>query len=231
MPVMLVGGGALALAGGPVGWAAFAAGTMIVSGLMARKAEIDGNKDAAAGWMAVGTIASVGYGVASSASTTVAARPVTGGLDSASGIAAENAANAEATKAGIGMSGIEGGGGSSVSMSGGAGVTNASPSVDASWQASNVAVDKRLAEIASNNLKVQAGAGLLQAGVAWQSGEEQAKIKREQIAEERRLSDRQYANTNNLVDLKVQTPTNLPNLMGQARKQGLINATATTLPT
>ncbi len=220
MPAILVVAGAYAGAGA-TGWALFAAGTMVVSGLMARKAEIDGNKDAAAGWMAVGAVAGLGAAYASSATSTAA----TAGADA--GASAGANAGIPATQGEMLASqtaGIEGAQGTMTAAQ------NAAPATfESEWMAARTAERAEMARIASNNLKVQAVTGLATAGVSWQAGEEQAKIKREQVAEERRLTDQKYANTNNLVDLKVQTPTNLPNLMGSAHRQGLINATATTV--
>lgn len=225
MAAVLVGAGSYSLlATGPVGWAAFAAGTMIVSGLMARKAEIDGNKDAAQGWLAVGTVASLGASFSSTPG-------VEGGASQAEMLAAQDAGlsalpSAPAIESGATVEGM------TAAQNAGMGVQPAATEVakksgEMSMAEHFARYEAKAAEIAQRNLIVQTTAGLATAGVAWQSNEEQAKIKREQLAEERRLSDRQYANTNNLVGLNVQTPQNLPNLLGGARKAGLINATAT----
>ena len=84
-----------------------------------------------------------------------------------------------------------------------------------------------MAKIMGNNLKVQSIAGGAQALVGWQASETAKETAEKAIAEQRRITERDYANKNNLTGLKVQVPTDLPNLMAQARQKGLINAAPT----
>lgn len=224
MPVALVGAayvgyGGYALWAGAAGWAAVSAGVMVAGGAATLIGSATGDKNLTETGLLVGAIGSIGYMATSPG-------PVAPDAKSAGNYATSgDTVNLANSGAKIGSEGDLANslmnGSNSVS---GMPATGTNTSIEALFAKSQAAMEKT----AMTNMMVQTGAGALQGLATYQTGQENKKALDEQLAEKKRIEERDYANRNNLTKLKVQTPTNLPNMQKVAQQRGLISAPSAT---
>lgn len=223
MPAVLVVGGAYA-AYGATGWALFAAGTMVVSGVMARKAQIDGDKKNESNWMLIGSVAGIGAtmlpgnAAANAANTagtiTADAAPVVAKEGSQTAMLAGQTNSADAVSA----------------MSTNTATTTGTSTAANSAEAYIARSDAKMAEIMSNNLKTQTAGMAIQGYAGYETAQAQKEIEEKKIAAAQALVDEQRSNMNNLTQLTYNKVDFLPNINEGAAKirKGLINAPTTT---
>jgi hypothetical protein len=227
MPVALVGiayagYGGYALWAGAAGWAAVSAGMMVAGGAATLVGNATGDKGLMETGMLVGTVGSLGYAATSASSSAAAAGEKSAADFAASGEPIKMGASSLPTDASLSKGLMNGS--SSVSGMPAAGIqAGSNASVESLILKSQAAMEKT----AMTNMMVQTGSGVLQGLATYQTGQENKKAMDEQLAEKRRLEERDYANRNNLTNLKVQTPTNLPNMQKVAQQRGLISAPST----
>lgn len=224
MPVVAVGMiyyGGTALAAGAVGWAALAAGTMVVGGAASLVGTATGDKKLESDGMTVGTIGSLGYGALSAGGYSgvagqkavegsAATTNYTTGIDDTAKVPMGSAASA-------GKSG-------STAINTGSGSTTTSNTDVAALFAKH---DANMANIAKQNLIAQTASGVAQAYSGYEQSKQAKETADEMRAEQTRLTERDYANRNNLLGLTTPTVTGLPNLTKQAQQRGLISAPTT----
>jgi len=232
MPVIAVGMiyyGGTALAAGAVGWAALAAGTMVVGGAASLVGTATGDKKLESDGMMVGTIGSLGYGALSAGGysgvaganggTTTAATTGETGLkagSSAEGVSTTSTLNTPAADATASTMG---------------GTTTATTSTNSELANIMAKSDANMANIAKQNLMAQTASGVAQGYASYEQSKDAKETADEMRAEQTRLTERDYANRNNLTGLTMPDASslNLPNLTKQAKQKGLIGAAPTTL--
>jgi hypothetical protein len=192
---------------------------MVAGGAATLVGNATGDKGLMETGMLVGTVGSLGYAATSASSSAAAAGEKSAADFAASGEPMKMGAGSLPTDASLSKDLMSG----TASMGGTPLPAAPNASMEALFAKSQAAMEKT----AMTNMMVQTGAGALQGLATYQTGQENKKAMDEQLAEKRRLDERDYANRNNLTNLKVQTPTNLPNMQKVAQQRGLISAPST----
>jgi hypothetical protein len=219
MPVALVGiayagYGGYALWAGAAGWAAVSAGMMVAGGAATLIGQASGDKDLMNTGMLVGAVGSIGYAATNAPSA------------AAGETTANYATSAEPVKMGAGA--VPDSASLSKDLLGSnSAIAGTNVGANSDLLAVIAKSDAAMQKMATTNMIAQTGSGALQGLATYQTGQEQKKTQEEILAEQKRITERDYANRNNLTELKpLQTPT-LPNLMTSARQRGLISAPST----
>jgi hypothetical protein len=198
---------------------------MVAGGAATLVGNATGDKGLIETGMLVGTVGSVGLAMSGGIPTAASSADATKGFAADASGKTVNLANSGAqigNEADLAKSLMNGSG--TVSGMPAAGIqAGSNASVESLILKSQAAMEKT----AMTNMMVQTGAGALQGLATYQTGQENKKAMDEQLAEKRRLEERDYANRNNLTNLKVQTPANLPNMQKVAQQRGLISAPST----
>jgi hypothetical protein len=192
---------------------------MVAGGAATLVGNATGDKGLTETGMLVGTVGSLGYAATSASSSAAAAGEKSAADFAASGEPMKMGASSLPTDASLSKDLMSG----TASMGGTPLPAAPNASMEALFAKSQAAMEKT----AMTNMMVQTGSGVLQGLATYQTGQENKKAMDEQLAEKRRLEERDYANRNNLTNLKVQTPTNLPNMQKVAQQRGLISAPST----